>query len=166
MLSHCLTDRHEDDSLLCQLLLERRLDRHRVHDSVHSGTAQREALLQGDAKLVEGLLQLRVDLFVLRFLCQRIGIIGYCLEVDRWHMDVPPRRNGQGLPITVGLQTKVEQPLRLAFLLGYEPYNILVQTLGNDLSVNICRKAVFIFLVSNLLDEGVAFLLEFYLHNS
>ena len=80
------------------------------------------------------------------------------------HVDVSPRWNGQGLPITVGLQTEVEQPLGLAFLLGYEPYDILVETFRDDLRVDIRRKAVFIFLVSNLLDEVVAFLLEFYLH--
>ena len=75
MLLHSLTNTAEDDALLTEFLLEGSLHRHRVHDGIHGGAAQSQTLLQRNTELVECLLQLRINLLVLRLLCQRVGIV-------------------------------------------------------------------------------------------
>ena len=118
MLFDGLADRAEDDAFLAQLLLEGGLHRHRVHDGVDGGVAtQRQTLLQGNAQLVEGLLQFGVYLSVARrFLGHRVGIIGNFLIVDRRHMHVSPLRLGLLFPVAERLQSELEHPLGLAFL--------------------------------------------------
>ena len=75
MLLHSLTNTAEDDALLTEFLLEGSLYRHRVHDGIYGGTAQSQALLQRNTEFIECLLQLRINLLVLRLLCQRVGIV-------------------------------------------------------------------------------------------
>ena len=75
MLLHCLADTAEDDALLTKFLLEGSLHRYRVHDGIHGGTAQCQALLQRNTELIECLLQLRINFLVLWLLCQRVGIV-------------------------------------------------------------------------------------------
>ena len=75
MLLHSLTDTAEDDALFTEFLLESSLYRHRVHDGIYGGTAQSQALLQRNTEFIECLLQLRINLLVLRLLCQRVGIV-------------------------------------------------------------------------------------------
>ena len=75
MLFHCLADTAEDDTFLTEFLLEGSLHRHRVHDGIYGGTAQSQTLLQRNTELVECLLQLRINLLVLRLLYQRVGIV-------------------------------------------------------------------------------------------
>ena len=46
----------------------------KVIDEQQHSAAQSQALLQRNTELIECLLQLRINLLVLRLLCQRIGI--------------------------------------------------------------------------------------------
>ena len=74
---HRLGDAAEDNALLLKLLLKGGLDRHAVHDGIHRHTSQCHTLLQGNAQLVEGLHQFRVNLLgtVLLAACRRVGIV-------------------------------------------------------------------------------------------
>ena len=146
-----LADRAEDDSFLCQLLLEGCLYRHGVHDGINCRAAQCEPLLQRNPQLVEGLCQLRIHLLVLGFLCQGVGIIGDVLQVQLGQMQMSPCRDGQRLPVVESLQTKIEEPLRLPFLLRNEPDNLLVQSFRDDLCMYIGCKAELVLLLCDLL---------------
>ena len=55
-----------------------------------------------------------------------------------------PRRHFHGQPLAVGFQTEVEEPLRLALFLRYQPYNVLVQALGDELLLHLRLKAVLV----------------------
>ena len=59
------------------------------------------------------------------------------------------------LPIAERLQAKVEHPFGLAFLLGYEPHHILVQTLFYYVGMHVGGEAVFIFLLGHLSHKGI-----------
>ena len=75
MLLDSLADTTKDNALLTELVLESSLHRYGVHDGIHGSAAQCQALLQRNAQLVEGLLQLRVYLLVLWLLRQRVGVV-------------------------------------------------------------------------------------------
>ena len=151
MVLNGLTDGGEDNAFLSQLLLERRLHRYRVHDRIDSRAAESEPLLERNAELIESLLQLWVDLLVLRFLSQRVGIVGYCLEIDVRNVDVSPCGNGESLPVAVSLQTEVEEPVGLSLLLGDKPHDILVESFRDDLGLYVGGETILIFLVYHLL---------------
>ena len=159
MLLDGIADGTEDDALLGQLFLKSGLDADRVHDGIDSGVAtQGQALLQGDAQLVEGLFQFRVYLAVaFGLLCHGVGVVGDALVVDGRHMDVAPRWLGLLLPVAEGLQTEVKHPLRLAFLLGNKSHDILVQSLLDDFCMDIRREAEFILLFGYLTDKLILF---------
>ena len=157
-----VTYRGEDHSLLGELLLERGLHRHRVHDGVHGGAAKRQTLLERYAELVECLHQLGVYLLVLGLLGQRVGIIGYGLVVHRRHVDVAPLRLLERLPVVVCRQSEFEHPLRLALLPGNEPYDVLVESFLDDVRMHISGEAELVFLLRHLLDELIVLIFDFH----
>ena len=68
---------------------------------------------------------------------------------------MPPRRLLHGLPVAERLQAEFKHPIRLTFLLRNESHNILGQSYGNDLSMNIGSETVFILLFRHLADVFV-----------
>ena len=143
IVAHGLRERAEDDALLCQRLAERGLDRYGVEDGVHCGTGQHASLVQGDAELVKSGHQLGVDLLFLGSLLGR-GEIDDILKIYLGNVQMGPRRSFHGQPLAVGLLAEVKEPLRLALFLRYQPYNVLVQALGNELLLHLRLKAVLV----------------------
>ena len=143
IVAHGLGERAEDDALLCQRLAERGLDRYGVKHRVHCGAGQHASLVQGNAEFVESGHQLGVDLLLLRrfFGGREIDDV---LEVYLRDVQVGPCRHLHGQPLAVGLQAEVEEPLRLALFLRYQPYNVLVQALGDELLLHLRLKAVLV----------------------
>ena len=152
MLLDGLADRAEDDTLLTQFLLEGGLHTDGVHNGIDGGIAtQCQTLLKRNTQLIEGLFQFRVNLTVaLRLLSQRIGIIGNGLIVDRGYMHMAPCRLLLLLPIAKCLQTEVEHPFRLTFLLGDKSDNVLIQSYRYNLCMYISREAELILLFGYL----------------
>ncbi len=107
MLFHRLAKGREYHTLLGQLLLEGGLHRNGVHHGIHCRAAQGKTLFQGNAQLIESLFQLGVDLLVLGFLGQRVGIIRNTLKIYLWQVKMPPFGNFQRLPIVESLQPEV-----------------------------------------------------------
>jgi hypothetical protein len=99
--------------------------------------------VQGNAQLVECSHQLGVDLLLLRSLLGR-GEVDDVLEIYLGNVQMGPRRHLHGQPLAVGLQAEVEEPLRLALLLRYQPYDVLVQALGNELLLHLGLEAVLV----------------------
>ena len=81
-------------------------------------TGQCHAFFEGDAQLVEGLHEFRVNLLVplLTLLAGGVGVVRYGLIVDGRQVDVRPVGLLQGEPVAVGLEAEVEEPFGLALL--------------------------------------------------
>ena len=166
MLAHGLADGAEDDALLTEFFAERRLDAHGVHDGIDSRTGQRHAFLQGDAQLVEGLHQFRVDLLLSLLplaprslpLSRGVGIVGDGLIVDVGHLEVAPSGLFQSEPVAVGIQAELQQPVRLALRHGDEAHDIFRQTLLDDVRLDVGGEAVLVLLLRHLAHKAVLFL--------
>ena len=164
MLLNSLADGTENDPLLTQLLLERGLHRNGVHDGIDSGiAAEGQTLLQGDAQLVERLLQFGVYALLFSFLAipfyGGVGIIADGLVVDGRQCQVPPCGLLQLLPVAEGLQPERQHPLRLAFLLRNEPDDIFVEADWYDLGFNVGRETELILLLGYATHQFVVVLL-------
>lgn len=48
------------------------------------------------------------------------------------------------VPLAVGLEAELEQPVRLAFFVRYQPYHLLAKTRRDDVAVDIAVESVFI----------------------
>ena len=102
--------------------------------------------MEWNSELVECLLKFRIDLLraVLRFFRSRI--IYDVLKINFRNIKMGPCRESHLLPAAECLQTELEHPFRLVLLGRNQAYNVLIQTLGNELLLDIGHKAVFIFL--------------------
>ena len=150
-------------SLLGELLLERGLHRHRVHDGIHCHAAQGQTLLEWYAELVKRLHQLGVYvLLVGTVLGQRVGIVGNGLIVYLRQVDVSPRRLLERLPVAQGLQPELKHPLRLTLLLRDEAHDILVESSLYDVRMHVGGEAVLIFLVGHLAHVCVLYVFIFH----
>ena len=114
-----------------------------------------------NAQLLVGLQQLRIDFVqalgpVLFRLRRRI--INDVLVVDRGIVYVGPRRLGHGLPVTVGLQAPLEQPLRLLLLGGNQADDVFTQAAGDGIGFDVGDEPPLIFLIRKGLDRigGIA----------
>ena len=119
IVAHCLRDWAEDNTSLCQLLLEGGLYRYRVQHRIHSHTGQDLLLFERNTELVESGFQLGVHLVhrgELLFLLWR-SEVDDIVEVNLGNIEVSPLRMFQREPMAVGLQAQFEQPLRLSLLL-------------------------------------------------
>ena len=65
----------------------------------------------------------------------------------------------QCLPIAKSLKTKIQQPVGLSLLAGYQAHNILIESLVDDFRIYIGRETELIFLFGHLFHEGVFFFL-------
>ena len=65
------------------------------------------------------------------------------------------------LPFAECVQAEVQQPLRLAFPLGYHPDNVFVQAFGYKVLVHVRDEAFLIFFLRYVLEK---FLLFIYIH--
>ena len=92
MLLDSLRYRAEDDALLSQRIAEGGLNRHRVQHSIHSDTRQGHLLLEGNAELVEGALELGVYLVhrVKLLLGLGCGVVDNILKVNLGNVEVRP----------------------------------------------------------------------------
>ena len=116
ILAHGLRYGTENHAGLGQVLAKRGCHRHAVEHGIHGHARQRLLLFQRNAQLVVGIQQLRIDFVETlrsRALAPRRGIIGDRLEIDRRMTDIRPLRLGQGQPVAVGLEPRLQQPFRL-----------------------------------------------------
>ena len=161
MLPDGLANGTEDDTLFAQFFLEGGLHADAVHDGIDGGiAAEGQALLQGDAQLVEGLLQFRVypsGNTAGHRLCRGVGVIRNGLIVNGGHMHVSPCGLRLFLPIAECLQTELKHPFGFPLLGRDEPNDILVQPLLNDFSMYVRGEAKLIFLFGHLADKLVSF---------
>ena len=155
---HSLADGAEDNAQLSQALTVSRLHAHAVHHGIHCHTTQAQLLLQGDAQLVKGLLQLGVNLlFVAGSLLAGSGIVADVLVVDVGHMHMAPCGRFERQPVAIGLQAKLQQPLGLTLQSRDAAHHILVKSLGDDLGLDVGHKAVFVLSLRRFLYNLIPF---------
>src|SRR5437773_12124110 len=159
MLLDGVRERGEDDPELVQLLLERRRHGDAVEDRVDRHARQGGALLEGDAELLVHRLDLRVHLVVVRGLLFRGRVVVRVLVVDRAVVDVRPLRLLHREPVLVRAETPLEEPCRLALLLGDVPDDVLAAALRGELLLDVRDEPVFVLLWGGVL------LLEFRLRD-
>ena len=154
MLFHCLAERHEDDAVLRQRLLESGLHRGGVHHGVDGHSGEFFLLVERDAEFVEGRQKLRVDLIqALRLALFWRCVIYNVLIINRWDGEMCPSRHLQRLPMTERLKTEFQQPFRLLFLLRNKPDNVFIQTLRYHIGLDIGHKTELVVLVSYLFNN-------------
>ena len=156
MLLHRLGERTEDDPQLRQLRAERRRDRDAVEHGVDRDAGEQLLFLERNPELLEGGADFRIDLVEAVERRPLLGrrVIDNVLVLDRRVAHVLPRRLGHGEPGAVRLQAPLEQPRRLAFLLGNQPDDLLVETFWDGLGFDIGDEAELVFPVSEFLDRA------------
>ena len=99
-------------------------------------------------------LHLRVDFVeaVERFLLLRRRVVDDVLVVDRVELDVLPGRLLHGQPQAIRLEAPFEQPLRLVLLLRDETDDVLAETLGNRLGLDVRVEAVLVLACREFFD--------------
>ena len=127
---HRFGNRAEDDSGLRQFAAESRGYRDRVKHRVHGNPRQHLLLVQRYAQLGVGLQQLGVHFIqalgaVLH--TARRGVIGHGVQVNGGIVHMGPLGLFHLPEAAIGLQSPLQQPVRLAFLLRYELNDLLVQ---------------------------------------
>ena len=144
MLLHRVGEGTEDDPQLRQLCPKRRPDRDAVKHGVDRDASQQLLLLERNPELLERGADFRIDLVETVERRPLLGrrVIDDVLVVDRRVVHVLPRRLGHREPGAIRLQAPLEQPRRLAFLLGDQPDDLLVETLRNGLGFDIGDEAV------------------------
>ncbi len=155
MLLDRLAERHEDDAMLGEGLLKRRLHRSAVHDGIHRHAGELLLLVERDAQLVESGQQLGIHLVqALLFLAlTRSGIIDNILIINLRQIKMAPIRLLQRQPMTERLQTKLQQPLRFFLLGGNQPDDVFIQPFGHKIGLNVGHKTKLVILVSDLIDN-------------
>ena len=157
MLANGLADAAKDDAFLAQFLLKSGFHRDRIHDGIHSCSTQSQTLFQRNAQLIERFFQLRINLFVFGFAGQRVCIIGYVLVIYLGKMQMSPRGLLLFLPILIGLQTEIQQPLRLILLLRNQANDVFVESFFYDFGLHIGGKAKRIFALCHLFNKTIFF---------
>ena len=156
MLLHRLGERAEDDALLREGLAEGRRDGDGIEDGVdgdHAG--EHVALLEGNAQLLEGLGQFRVDLLRPVLVLLGSGIVDDVLEVDLGQVQMGPAGHLHRLPFPERVQAEFQEPVRLLLEAGDGTDDVFVQALGNEFLFHVRHEA---FLVL----PGGEFLYDFF----
>ena len=155
MLLHRVGEGTEEDPHLRQLRPERRRDRNAVEHGVDRNAGEQLLFLERNPELLERGADFRIDLVeaVERRLLLGRRVIDDVLVVDRLIADVLPRRLGHGEPGAVRLQAPLEQPRGLAFLLGDQPDDFLIEAFRDGLRFDVGDEAVPVFLVGEFLDR-------------
>ena len=146
-----LGKRAENDSLVCKRLPESGGHRHRVEDGIHRHPGKGGPLVQRDAELVEGLLQLGVYLLRPVAVLLRGSIIYYVLKINLRDVKMRPCRHLHLLPAPECVKPELQQPFRLLLLGGNEPYYVLVEPFRNEFLLDISDKTMLILLTGYLL---------------
>ena len=157
MLLYGFSDRHEDDALLLEFILVSGLYRDRIHDGIHGSTAESESLFERNTEFVERLFEFRVNLFIDWFLRQRVCIIRNSLIINRRHIDMCPCRLLKSQPMTECFETKLQHPVGLSLLGRDESYHLFGKSYRYYFRMYVSSEAVFIFLLSHLLDIFILF---------
>src|SRR3990172_146686 len=173
VLFHRLREATKDDTELEELLLEGGRDRHAVEDGVDRNAGQPLLLLERDAELFVGALELGVDLVeaIRVHLDLGRGVVTNRLVVDGRIVDVLPPGLLHGEPVAIGLEPPLEEPRRFPFLRGDGAHDLLVQSLGDGIRLDLGDEAVRVGLVHDLLNlvgrcAHVASLLVFWMTGS
>ena len=152
VLLHRLAEATEDDALFGQMLPEGGADGNRVEDGVDRDAAlrfhagKRLTFPERDAEFVESLLEFGVDFGRTVFVFHRGGIVDDVLEVDfRKTAEVAPAGRRHALPFTEGVQTEVQQPLRLSLLRRDEPYGVLREAFRNEFLLDLGFETFTVF---------------------
>ena len=146
MFLHCLGERAEDDSFLRERLPEGRLDGHGVEDGVDGHHAGQDVpFLEGDAQLLEGFGQFRVDLLRTVLVLPGGGVVDDVLEVDLGQVQMGPPGHFHPLPLAERVQAEFQQPLRLLLEPGNRADDVLVQALGNKILFHVRHEAFLVF---------------------
>ena len=152
MLPDGLGEAAENDAHLRQGFAEGGADangvKHGIYRHLRFNSRQYLAFLYGDAEFVEGLLQ--GGIYLLRTVFVPLGgcVVDDVLEVYlREAAEVPPLGRGHLLPLAEGIQTELQEPLRLLLLRGNGAYDIFVQSLRDELLFYICNKTLAVLLL-------------------
>ncbi len=111
--------------------------------------------MQGDAELVVGFDQLRVDFIeALGSVLHRFGRgeIGDFVEFDRRVLHMRPFRLSHLQPVAVGLQAPFEQPLGLVLAAGNEPDGVFIQARWQGVGLDIRGEARSVLLAYGVFD--------------
>ncbi len=140
------------------------LHRHRIHHRIDGHARQSFLLLQGNAKTVESVEQLRIHLVEAAgsSFGARCCIVAYILEINLGDTQMRPARHCQGAPMAVSLKTEVQQPLRLTFLCRYQAHDLLAQSAGNDVGVDVGREAILVLRRSGIIYYLAVFVFLFH----
>ena len=155
MFLHGFAERAENDALLGELLFERRADRHAVKHRVHGHAGEPLAFAQGDAELLVGFQQFRVNLlqaFRPVAFFSGSGIVNDVLVIDFFVMNLRPGGFLKRLPVPERLEPPVGQPFRLLFPARNQPDDVLAQTRRRGIGFHVGVKTVFVILFDQALD--------------
>ncbi len=165
VLMHGFGDRHEDHASLFELFLECCRHRYRVKHCIHSNTRavalahfrrrlrcafnaqQHFGFPQRNAQFLVGFQNLRrhvIKRFIFRLTLGSSVIIGV-LIVDGGIVHHRPGRLLHGQPFAIGGKAPLQQPFRLALLVGNEPNRVLGQTLGRKFLLDLGLETGVIF---------------------
>src|SRR5262245_45861483 len=154
MVPHGFRKRAEDDSQLRQLFLERGGDGNAVEDGIDRYAREQLLLFEWNAELLKGTADFRIDFIEAgeRLLLLRRRVVNDVLVVDGAVLDVAPARLSHRRPDAVSLETPFQQPLRLLFLRRDYPDDVLAQTPGNRLLLDVGEEAVLVLAARKLFD--------------
>ena len=146
VLLDCLRYRAEDDTLLCQRILECSLYRHRIHDGIDGYTRQRHLLLQRNTQLIEGTFEFGIDLVhgVELLLGLGCSVVAYSLKIYLGNCKMCPRRRFECQPMAICLQATLQHPLGLPLLLGDATYDIFGESRLDNLGIDVGHEAIFV----------------------
>ena len=144
--AHGFREGTEDDALLLQPLLEGGLDRHGVHHRIDRDSGQRHAFFERNAELFERFHQFGIDFLLLVFLFCGVGVVVNRLIVDVGQPHQRPIRAGEREPMAVSRETKLEKPLRLAFLVTDLADDVFVEPGFEQFGLDVGHETRFVFL--------------------
>jgi hypothetical protein len=133
----------EEDAELFQLVFEGGRHGYRVEHRIDRYAGQGTALGQGDAQLLVGAQQFRIDLVQAlgAFPGFGRGVVVQVLVVDGRVAHAGPFRFGHGQPVPVGLEPPVEHEGGLALLRRDQADDILVQAHGQGVLLDVGDEA-------------------------
>ena len=117
MLLHSLTERAEDNTVLCQLFLIGSGDRNTVENRIDCHVAEALLLTQRNAELVEGFEKLRIHLIKAGLLLLLLGsrVVNDVLVIDLGITQSSPVGFLEGEPVAKRLEPELQQEIRLLF---------------------------------------------------
>ena len=154
MFLHRLGEGAENDALFGQVLLERRGDRHAVHDRIDGYASQALLFVERDAELLECLQQLGVDFVQTAQLLALLGrgVVDDGLVVNGRILGELPRRLLHREPVPISFEPPIEHELGLVLLARNEADDLLIQPRRDGLRLDVRGEAVLVFRADEFLD--------------